>query len=76
MAEKGNKKTRDKGRCANYGDDLTNVATLANPIYDHIIPLSEHGTNDPSNFQLLCQRCNLKKGNKKWIPSKDDLNFW
>lgn len=28
---------------------------------DHIIPLSEGGTNDPSNIQVLCHDCHLEK---------------
>jgi 5-methylcytosine-specific restriction endonuclease McrA len=31
---------------------------------DHIQPLSVGGTNYPSNLQLLCAPCNLKKSNK------------
>ena len=29
---------------------------------DHIKPVSLGGTNDPSNLQTLCERCNLGKG--------------
>lgn len=31
---------------------------------DHIVPLSAGGTNDPSNLQILCIRCNSTKGKK------------
>lgn len=35
---------------------------------DHIMPLARGGDNDPHNIQLLCPRCNLKKGAKN--PTK------
>lgn len=31
---------------------------------DHRIPITKRGTNWPINLQCLCQRCNLRKGNK------------
>jgi 5-methylcytosine-specific restriction endonuclease McrA len=31
---------------------------------DHVIPLARGGTNDPRNLQLLCARCNRRKGTK------------
>jgi hypothetical protein len=31
---------------------------------DHIIPLARGGTNDITNFQALCPKCNLSKGVK------------
>ena len=42
-------------RCANCG------ATERLEI-DHIIPLSRGGRHDEDNFQVLCKRCNLRKG--------------
>jgi 5-methylcytosine-specific restriction endonuclease McrA len=31
---------------------------------DHIIPVSRRGTDRPSNLQLLCPKCNKRKGSK------------
>lgn len=31
---------------------------------DHIYPLSKGGRHEPSNLQILCQPCNLKKSSK------------
>ncbi len=36
---------------------------------DHIIALKNGGTNDIANIQLLCQRCNLRKG------ARDPIEF-
>lgn len=32
---------------------------------DHIIPKSKGGPNKLSNYQCMCVRCNVKKGNNK-----------
>jgi len=32
---------------------------------DHIIPKTKGGTDEPSNLQWLCHRCNKLKGNKR-----------
>lgn len=56
---------RDRGR---YQHCQRNLSGLNRPVrdlnIDHIIPLAKSGSNDPSNFQLLCNACNLIKGMK------------
>ncbi len=54
---------RDRGRCAECGTDITNELRET-PHVDHIIPLSQGGTNDLVNLQLLCSECNLSKGSR------------
>lgn len=54
---------RDKGRCIGCSKDMTGVVVTGEEIhYDHIVPLAVGGTNDPTNFQILCRECNLSKG--------------
>lgn len=50
---------RDNYQCKSCGK--TNHETDLN--IDHIIPLSKGGTNDLSNLQTLCRKCNLQKSN-------------
>jgi hypothetical protein len=53
---------RDRGRCQCCKKDLTGLLRPANDIHlDHIVPLAKSGSNDPTNFQLLCSKCNLSK---------------
>lgn len=35
---------------------------------DHIVPRVHHGTHDPSNLQVLCRRCNSRKGARIVCP--------
>ncbi len=53
---------RDKGSCVLCGKDLTGTVSRGEEVhYDHIVPLANGGSNDPTNFQLLCRDCNLNK---------------
>jgi 5-methylcytosine-specific restriction enzyme A len=38
--------------------------TAKNLQVDHIIPLAQGGSNDMSNFQTLCAKCNREKSAK------------
>jgi len=48
------------GRCSLCG--ATKKETVLH--VDHIVPRSKGGTNDESNLQILCLKCNLGKSNK------------
>ena len=52
--------SRDRGRCAQCNKNVI-MELDANHHFDHIVPLFKGGTNDLSNFQLLCDDCNWKK---------------
>ncbi|WP_221178304.1 HNH endonuclease [Pseudomonas protegens] len=55
---------RENGRCAECSNSLTGVFdTSIKPQIDHIVPISNGGTTDPTNLQILCEPCNKKKGN-------------
>ncbi|VVN75686.1 hypothetical protein PS689_00716 [Pseudomonas fluorescens] len=56
---------RENGRCAICTNSLTGVIDpFAKVHIDHIIPISQGGTSDPTNLQILCSTCNLAKGNR------------
>lgn len=49
--------TRDKGVCARCG-------ASKELHFDHIIPLSRGGSDEPENIQILCRTCNLTKSDR------------
>lgn len=70
---------RDKGTCSNAECrcDLSNLIRTQNTIHiDHIIPLDLYGTNDSSNFQLLCETCNTSKGGGSTLTSSIGVPCW
>ena len=71
---------RHYGRTCNYCDSRLLVNNMA---CDHIMPLSLGGCSTPKNLQMICMRCNTRKGpltdkefNKllKWL-SKQNIDL-
>ena len=60
---------RDGYRCRECG--ATNCETSLE--VDHIIPVSQGGTDELGNLQTLCCMCNRAKGNRNWTapPGKN-----
>jgi 5-methylcytosine-specific restriction endonuclease McrA len=51
---------RDLNKCVICGDD-------SNLQFDHILPVSKGGNNEPQNLRILCQQCNQSRGNLRNI---------
>lgn len=51
-----------RGRCANCYEKVG--VNRKKYHVDHIVPLSRGGSNDPTNLQILCVECNLRKSAK------------
>ncbi|WP_426353716.1 HNH endonuclease [Exiguobacterium sp. R-39] len=68
---------RDKATCSICRCDLSNLIRTQNTIHiDHIVPLAVFGSNDASNFQLLCESCNTSKGARSTTTSSINTPFW
>lgn len=68
---------RDKGRCQVCHRDLTGVINpISNAQLDHIWPLARSGSNDATNFQLLCSRCNARKYASTGTTSEEYYVYW
>lgn len=68
---------RDRGRCQECGTDLSRLFSNGNnENCDHIIPLRQGGSNDPSNYQLMCEHCNKAKRDKSSAYRNVIWTFW
>ena len=69
-------KRRDKKLCVECEKYLGSEKVEEGGQLDHIIPLAKHGTNDPTNYQLLCEKCNQEKGTKEIRPPQPKTIYW
>ena len=59
---------RDNYKCLDCG--ATKEKTILHA--DHILPVSQGGTDELDNLQTLCENCNLAKSNRHWKGGKDN----
>lgn len=68
---------REQGRCTLCGEDLSRLIYMdAKPEIDHIVPLALGGTNDTTNFQLLCATCNADKLDRTIVTKNRRSSFF
>lgn len=68
---------REKGLCALCQKDLSHLLHTKNkPAIDHIVPIALNGVNDPTNLQMLCDKCNGNKSNTQIITSNFRPLYW
>ena len=68
---------RDRGRCQECGTDLSRIFRNGEASnYDHIIPINKGGSNDPTNFQLMCEHCNKSKSDRSTAYRNVIYPFW
>ncbi|MDA1909452.1 HNH endonuclease [Bacillus cereus] len=56
--------------CRHHLSNETNVDAI-----DHIVPLNRMGNNDPTNFEILCQTCNISKGDRTTETNNGTIPF-
>src|SRR5262249_5646358 len=68
---------RDHGRCVLCQVDLSGLlSTDRIDHFDHMVALGACGVNDPCNIQLLCESCNLRKGDRTVITGVRYSPWW
>ena len=68
---------RDKGTCVNCKKDATGKYSVGQDVtIDHIVPLNLYGSNDATNFQLLCKTCNSSKGDRHSYTNSYNVPYW
>jgi 5-methylcytosine-specific restriction endonuclease McrA len=55
---------KQQGHCNNIVCDVDLVFEIEKYHLDHIMPLILGGLHDDANLQLLCAKCNRRKGSK------------
>lgn len=53
---------RDNYKCVECGASKENIGLHI----DHILPISQGGSDELDNLQTLCETCNIAKSNRKW----------
>lgn len=68
---------RDNGRCVLCERDLSGLLSVDRRLhFDHTVPLNLGGSNDVTNFQLLCKSCNLSKSGSKIVTGNKYSTWW
>ena len=55
-------KAQFQALCTDYGNACLCCRAKVRLVPDHVVPLCKGGSNDITNIQPLCQRCNSLKG--------------
>ena len=68
---------RDQGRCQLCWKDITGLLVPVRDYQlDHMIPLAASGSNDATNFQLVCSECNARKGRNVIVKPHKVGSYW